>query len=153
MTLVRPPALQVLCVCTLSVALVCAAPGATATPVFDGDLASAVTSWLSSGAHAAYGNDIATWDVSQVRNFSAAFKDKTSFNADISAWNTSRATDMSELFRGAISFDQDLSAWQVQGVTSFAFAFDGARAFNNGGNGAGLAGWRPVNATSLYSMF
>ena len=49
------------------VAFVCAPNAAVALAVLDGDLANAVTTWVSTGAHATYGDDIALWDVSHVR--------------------------------------------------------------------------------------
>jgi len=53
------------------------------------------------------------WDVSQVTDMSAAFKDLETFNADISNWDVSIVTDMFAMFYGASAFNQDISGWCV----------------------------------------
>lgn len=50
---------------------------------------------------------IETWDVSNVTNMNAMFRDARRFNQDISSWNVSNVENMAGMFRGAKSFDQN----------------------------------------------
>ena len=49
--------------------------------------------------------EIHNWDVSEITDMEALFKNKTNFNFDISNWDVSNVTNMSEMFSGCIEFN------------------------------------------------
>jgi len=93
-------------------------------------------------------NDIGTWCVSKVTDFSTVFKDKLTFNADISQWDVSSATNMFEMFRNAQVFNSDLSQWNVGRVITMEDMFNDAKAFNSN-----IAQWKLTSANDITDMF
>ena len=97
---------------------------------------------------AASGYDITTCDVSTMSDFSAMFRNNTTFNQDISGWDVSRALNMSRMFVGASSFNQDISGWDVRRVQRMDSMFEGASSFNQP-----IGSWQVVNVRDMSSMF
>ena len=87
------------------------------------------------------------WDVSQVTNMQATFKE-TSFNQDIGGWDVGNVTDMREMFELAPDFDQDISGWDVSRVEDMAGMFFGATGFNQA-----IGDWDVGNVTDMKGMF
>ncbi len=94
-------------------------------------------------------NNLSSWDVSNVTNFSYAFSGAGTFNTDISGWDTSSATNMAFMFYTISStFNQDLTGWDVSNVTNFQSMFDRARNAN-----PDVSTWNTGSATNMSSMF
>ena len=109
----------------------------------------AVVAWHrdSAAAKARYG-PIASWDVSDVTDMDALFKDMKDFNEDISRWNVSNVLCMSGMFRGAHSFNGNLSGWEVGRVQSMTFMFGFATSFNGD-----LSRWNVSSVKHMSAMF
>jgi len=62
-----------------------------------------------------YNQDVSSFDVSTVTNFSAAFKGATSFNQNLGSWDISSATDMSNMLDNtnlsSINYGNTLKEW------------------------------------------
>lgn len=100
-----------------------------------------------------YGEDIGSWDVSRISDFSDLFNSNrnpmaASFDSSLANWNTSRATDMSRMFQGASSFNSDLLLWNVGNVVNMAEMF----AFTSDFNGD-VSSWNVEKVTNMDSMF
>tara|TARA_B100001109_G_C18840063_1_gene463904 strand:- start:319 stop:1764 length:1446 start_codon:yes stop_codon:yes gene_type:complete len=113
------------------------------------NIQTAVNEWISNSTTATgkYGGHISDWDVSQVTNMIALFKDKTSFNLNISNWNTSKVTNMEQLFYGATNFNQNISSWNVSKVTIMT------NMFRNSPFNQPLNNWNVSSVTGTASMF
>lgn len=96
----------------------------------------------------AYNEDLSAWDMSSATNTSFMFSGATSFNEDIGTWDVSNVTTMAGMFNAALSFNQDLSNWNVSSVTTMAGMFDGARVFNGA-----IGTWDVSNVTDMSNMF
>ena len=70
------------------------------------------------------------WDVSNVKNMSAMFRESV-FNGDISNWNVSSVTTFNSMFFSASSFDRDLSSWNTGNATSMNLMFNNATKFKS----------------------
>ncbi len=90
---------------------------------------------------------LSTWDVGSGQLFGNIFQ-STPFNGDISGWDMSSATNISSMFNLATSFNQDISGWDVSSVTSFASMFQNATSFDQD-----LSGWDVSAATTFGNMF
>ena len=92
--------------------------------------------------------DVTNWDVSNVTDFSDAFKGCETFNQDISGWNVSKGTSFSNMFLQCFVFNQDISGWNVSNGTDFSDMFRQCYVFN-----ANIGSWDMSNATTLRAMF
>lgn len=52
-------------------------------------------------------------------SLNAMFHDASSFNQDLSSWNVSNVTNFSLMFNGATLFHQDLSGWNTTNATKW----------------------------------
>ncbi|SHF02777.1 surface protein, partial [Psychroflexus salarius] len=102
-----------------------------------------------------FNQDLSSWDVSNVTDFSFLFSRDTfdetpnmSFNQPIGNWTMTNATDLGFMFAFNNAFNQDLSGWNVSNVTDMQGLFFGATAFNQD-----LSGWDVSNVTNFFSMF
>ena len=100
-----------------------------------------------------HGEDIGSWDVSRIKDFSNLFDNRRnpnalSFNSSLAKWDTSRATDMSSMFQGASSFDSDLSLWNVGNVKHMPSMFSHANSFNSD-----VSSWNVGKVTNMIGMF
>jgi len=113
----------------------------------DANIHAAVDLWVSdvSTATTTYGN-ISNWNVSQVTDMSALFRDKTTFNDDISNWDVSSVTNMDIMFYLS-SFNQDISSWDVSNVTNMGGMFRSATSFNQD-----IGSWDVSSVTYMDSM-
>jgi hypothetical protein len=71
---------------------------------------------------------IGDWDVSNVRNFDAAFAE-SGFNQDLSKWDMSRAEQVSNMF-ASCPFNQPIDMWNIRRVWNAYKMFHGNTAFN-----------------------
>ena len=119
------------------------------TEINSGNIKKAVQKWLQDpkSAAAKYG-PIGFWDVSQVTNMDALFKDAKDFNEDIAWWTVGQVTSMQSMFHGASSFNQPLNAWNVEQVKTMTDMFAGASSFNQP-----LNKWNVGQVTTMQSMF
>ena len=92
--------------------------------------------------------DMSAWNVSQVQNMAAAFKDKSNFNADLSLWDVSQVTSMKEMFSGASAFNSDIMGWETGEVVNMDSMFLNATEFN-----ADITAWNTSSLTSSAQMF
>jgi len=88
----------------------------------------------------AFNQDISSWNVTHVRQFTEMFQASVAFNngGEILDWsdigtNSDSNLDMEGMFRDSKAFNQDISGWNVSKVTNFNGMFSGAEAFDNGG--------------------
>jgi surface protein len=92
-----------------------------------------------------FNQDISKWDVSNVTNMFAMFRN-TNFNQDISEWDVSSVLNMADMFLLS-SFNKSLNNWQVANVTDMSGMF-AATLFNKP-----LDNWDVGNVTNMSSMF
>jgi len=95
-----------------------------------------------------FNGDISSWDVSSVTNMYRMFGDAKRFNGDISAWDVSSVTDMYVMFRKAQDFNQDISTWDVSSVTNMSYMFSSAQDFNQD-----ISTWDVSSVTNMRDMF
>mmetsp|Transcript_13191 Transcript_13191/g.53249 ORF Transcript_13191/g.53249 Transcript_13191/m.53249 type:complete len:683 (-) Transcript_13191:14-2062(-) len=96
------------------------------------------------------------WDVSQVTDMTALFKDTIYLPLNISAWDVSSVTGMSQMFYRdpySISYVSpgpvpDISGWNISQVTNMNHMFYGQKQFN--GN---LSSWNVGKVTDFRGMF
>ena len=118
-----------------TLALLISFTGFSQTPITDANFQTAINTCLSTNpvdglcSDSEYGA-MPDWDVSQVTDMSAAFKNKTDFNGNISSWDVSSVTNMLWMFDYAESFNQPIGDWDVSSVNNMRFMFRVARAFN-----------------------
>lgn len=61
-----------------------------------------------------YNLDVSKWDVSNVKNFTGAFKKMINFDCDLSGWDVSSATHMGWMFESCKSFTgKGVDKWNV----------------------------------------
>ena len=56
-------------------------------------------------------------ELTDTTSMKGMFQDATSVNQDISSWDVSHVNDFSFIFSGATAFNQDISTWDISGVT------------------------------------
>ncbi|WP_298311467.1 BspA family leucine-rich repeat surface protein [uncultured Aquimarina sp.] len=99
-----------------------------------------------------FNQNLDSWNTSAGEVFSAMFQDATAFNGAIGSWNTEQARSLSTMFNGATAFNQNISAWDVKNVGNINNAFDGATAFDQD-----LGSWDisslVENTNSIQHMF
>ena len=95
-----------------------------------------------------YGYPIDKWDVSNIKDFSRLFMNRSAFNEPIRSWDVSNATQLNVMFYRASSFNQDTSAWDVSSVTNMSFMFYSAESFNQN-----ISSWNVSKATNMEFMF
>jgi len=78
--------------------------------------------------------NLAYWDVSEVRDMDAMFRNARKFQGDgLGLWRPANAMSTIEMFRGAVSFDADLSNWVTPVLGSnYNRMFLGASSFGKG---------------------
>ena len=96
------------------------------------------------------------WDVWNVQDMSAMFKDAHCFNQNISSWTVGNVEDMTSMFEGADRFNngeppgdptQSLK-WNVFNVQSMAKMFAFAESFNQN-----ISSWKVENVQDMTEMF
>ena len=92
-----------------------------------------------------FNGDISKWNVSNVKNMRAMFKD-SKFNGDISKWDVSNVENMSRMFRHS-SFNGDISKWDVSSVTDMSDMFSDS-IFNKN-----ISKWNIFNVKDIGYMF
>ncbi len=99
-----------------------------------------------------FNQNLDSWNTSAGEVFSNMFRDATAFNGAIGSWNTEKARSLSNMFNGATAFNQNISAWDVKNVGNINNAFDGATAFDQD-----LGSWDisslVENTNSIQHMF
>lgn len=81
---------------------------------------------------AAIFEDFSSWDVSNITNMSAMFKEAYFFiEPGLENWNVSNVTNMASMFESSLKFDEDLSKWDVSKVTNFAAMLYGVSSFTD----------------------
>ena len=124
----------------------------------------------------AFNQNISSWDVGNVTDFSNMFFNATDFNnggaalgwttfstspinmslmfagtpfnQDISLWDVSQVTSMNGMFADASGFNQDIGGWIVSNVTNMAGMFNNAIAFNKD-----ISLWDVSQVTNMTAMF
>ena len=91
---------------------------------------------------------IEEWNVGNVTNMNAMFRNAKHFNANINSWNVSRVTQMESMFEGAESFNQPLDKWDTSNVKDMSHMFKNAKAFNQNINS-----WNVSKVGNIHSMF
>jgi surface protein len=140
-------------VATCKIAEVCT------TCITNGNVCTAVTSWLVDEACASvtYGN-IGDWNTAAVSSMASLIASRgkcaapgpnqTMFNADIGKWNVVGVSNMAEMFSGAAAFDQPIGRWNTASLTSMASMFAGASAFDQP-----IGGWSTLSVANMNGMF
>jgi surface protein len=97
-----------------------------------------------------FNQDLAGWNVREVRNMSGMFSGCEKFNQDLAGWNVSEVRNMAEMFSGCKNFDQPFFSWgyRVNKVTNMAKMFSGCKTFNQD-----LIGWGVSEVTNMTQMF
>ena len=98
--------------------------------------------------------NLSSWDVSNVRSFSAAFMifggGATAPSTPVSglySWDMSNATSISAILRGQTNYNEDLSSWNVSNVTNMSNTFFGSTSFDQN-----LSAWDIANVTSFTNF-
>ncbi|MBQ1584765.1 MAG: BspA family leucine-rich repeat surface protein, partial [Muribaculaceae bacterium] len=95
---------------------------------------------------------ISDWDVSNVTNMIAMFRDCWSLSSlDLSDWNTANVTNMSSMFAGSGSLTTIYvgTGWNTESVTSTSYMFQGCSSLQS----LDLSGWNTANVTDMQYMF
>ena len=95
---------------------------------------------------------ISDWDVSNVTNMIAMFRDCWSLSSlDLSDWNTANVTNMSSMFAGSGSLTTIYvgTGWNTESVTSTSYMFDYCSSLTT----IDLSNWNTGNVTDMNSMF
>ena len=116
---------------------------------YDFGIYTAAWAWCEDPAatKAKYG-PIASWDVSEITDFSDLFTGQADFNEDLSRWKVLSVVNMDNMFDGATTFTGDLSHWNVSSVEDMGCMFEGATSFN--GN---ITSWNVSNVVNMALMF
>ncbi len=107
-----------------------------------------LSTYLPGFPNVVFNQDLSTWDVSNITDFSYSFMEASSFDQDLSAWNVQLATDMTSMFKDNTIFNQDLSNWNISNVTSTSNMFAGAGNFDQN-----IGSWNMESVVSADSMF
>ena len=123
-------------------------------PLFDGY---SITDWstlsATSMAHMFDGcvglrGDFASFDVSNVQDFSYMFRGTSTWTSDLASWQTGSAINMTSMFEGCRFFNRDLNAWDTSNVLSMRAQFRDATSF------FGLiSNWTVGKVVGFSSMF
>jgi surface protein len=100
--------------------------------------------------------DFSGWDVSNVTNMQAAFRNCTSFNGDVSTWDVSSVTNFGQISYGAPdgmfaacnSFNSDITNWNTSSATKMYAMFQGCTSFNQD-----ISGWDVSSVSDMQYMF
>lgn len=77
-----------------------------------------------------FNQDISTWNVSHIEDFSRCFSNCKIFNSPLNTWDMSNASQLDQMFKGAKAFNQPLDGWMFYNVSVLQGMFDGASSFN-----------------------
>ncbi len=91
---------------------------------------------------------IGDWNMSNVTNMERMFEKAWEFNGDIGNWNTSAVTTTNWMFLNAFYFNQDIGNWDMSSLVSSRYMFDGAGRFNKD-----ISGWNVSNLKFMQGMF
>jgi surface protein len=92
--------------------------------------------------------NFASFDVSNVQDFSYMFRGASTWTSDLSSWQTGSAINMTSMFEGCGFFNRDLNAWDTSNVLSMRAQFRDATGF------FGLiSNWTVGNVVDFSSMF
>ena len=113
------------------------------------------------GGASVFDQNIGSWNVSYVTDFTSMFSDAVKFNnggsSSIGNWTlkTTGVVAMYAMFRNAVLFNQPLNGWNTMAVSNMGLMFLGAANFNNGlGSGtSGTLAWNTSNVTDMGQMF
>lgn len=94
------------------------------------------------------GAGIGNWDVSSGTVMDSMFDSCDVFNGPLNDWNVSNVTSMAAMFYNCFAFNQDLDNWVTSSCTDISYMFSGASAFNGQ-----VDGWDTSNVTTLQSCF
>ncbi|MCX0279640.1 BspA family leucine-rich repeat surface protein [Bombilactobacillus mellis] len=97
--------------------------------------------------------DVSDWDVGNVTNFFAMFKECFVLQSikGLDNWNTTNAIDMSSMFYNCNALTNvDVSKWDVKNVKNFSSMFRECSALQSI---KGLDNWNTTKATDMSSMF
>ena len=97
--------------------------------------------------------DVSDWDVENVQNFFAMFKECFALQSikGLDNWNTTTATDMSSMFYNCNALTNvDVSKWDVKNVADFSSMFRECSALQSI---KGLDNWNTTAATNMSYMF
>ena len=97
--------------------------------------------------------DVSDWDVENVQNFFAMFKECFALQSikGLDNWNTITATDMSSMFYNCNALTNvDVSKWDVKNVADFSSMFRECSALQSI---KGLDNWNTTAATNMSYMF
>ena len=97
--------------------------------------------------------DVSKWDVENVQNFFAMFKECSALQSikGLDNWNTTNANDMSSMFYNCNALTNvDVSKWDVKNVTNFSSMFMECSALQSI---KGLDNWNTTNANDMSYMF
>jgi surface protein len=111
---------------------------------------------MFAGNSMTFNQDIGSWNVSGVTNFSSMFYVNEFFNnggsSSINNWNTISATTMALMFQSSSAaitgFNQPIGNWNVSNVTSMSQMFSRRASFNQP-----LEAWNVSNVIYMNSMF
>jgi len=95
-----------------------------------------------------FNEPIGSWNVSRVINMSYMFTNAQSFNQPIGSWNVGNVTNMTGMFLHSNNFNQPIGSWNVSNVTIMGSMFMGATAFNQN-----IGSWNVSNVTNMGNMF
>ena len=94
-----------------------------------------------------YGH-ISYWDVSQITNMTALFRNKKTFNDDISRWEVGNVRRMNHMFWEAKLFNCNINRWNVENVTDMSWMFGHCTNFSQN-----LDKWKVDKVTNMNGMF
>jgi len=81
-----------------------------------------------------FNGEIGSWDVSTVTTTEAMFQSAISFQGnDLAFWNVANVKDMSSMFKETGNFNCDLSDWELASVRNMSMMFKEAKKFDNFG--------------------
>jgi hypothetical protein len=83
-------------------------------------------------------SSILNWDVSNVQDFTSAFRNSL-FNLNISSWDFSSATTINRIVKDT-PFNQPIETWNIQNVTSVYSSFSSSN-LDNANYQNGIIGW------------
>jgi len=92
--------------------------------------------------------DTSTWDTSSATNMSNMFAFNDTANPNTLNWDTSNVTDMSQMFQQAELANPNVSSWDVSSVSDFSFMFAFALSAN-----PDVVTWDTISAQDMSHMF